>query len=227
MTSPHAITIAIDGPASSGKGTAAKNVAQALDYAYIDTGAMYRTVALFGMEQGVPLKDGAQIGPLAAAIDFNFRWDGAGLRIIADGRDVSTVIRTERVGMGASDVGVVPEVRAALLGQQRALGLAGGVVMDGRDIGTVVLPGADLKIYLDASAPERARRRHAELVARGIEKTYEEVLTEITDRDHQDKNRAAAPLMQADDAVYLDTTAMDIQAVGEAILSLAEARISA
>ena len=226
MTTQRAITIAIDGPASSGKGTAAKNVARSLDYAYIDTGAMYRAVALFGMERSIPLKDGEAIGPLAAGIDFQFRWDGDKLRIIADGRDVSTVIRTEKVGMGASDVGVVPAVRAALLDQQRALGAAGGVVMDGRDIGTVVLPEADLKIYLDASPQERARRRHAELVARGLTKTLDEVLTEIVDRDHQDKNRATAPLRQAEDAVYLDTTSMAIDAVGEAILTLAKQRIN-
>lgn len=203
---PDRICIAIDGPASSGKGTVARMVARALGYAYVDTGAMYRAVALLALEAGLPLGDAEAVAALASGLDFGFRWDGEQLRVSVNGRDVSEQIRAETVGRGASDVAVHPPVRAALLSLQRALGTAGGVVMDGRDIGTVVLPDAELKIFLDATPEERARRRTLELRARGLEADEARILDEIRARDLQDSTRAVAPLLPAADAVVLDST---------------------
>jgi cytidylate kinase len=218
-----AIRIAIDGPGSSGKGTVAKLVAQALGYRYIDTGAMYRAVALAARRAGVPGKS-AGIGRVARAATIDFAWDGADLRTTLEGVDVSAEIRTEEIGRGASDVASVPEVRAALLDHQRALGRAGGVVMDGRDIGTVVLPDAELKIFLDASLSERARRRALELEERGERWPLERVEADLRARDEQDAGRTVAPLKRAPDAVYLDTTGLSPESVRDRILALAADR---
>jgi len=212
------IAIAIDGPASSGKGTVARIVAHTLGYAYVDTGAMYRTVALLAREAGIAWTDGPALGRLAAAIDFRFSWDGDVLRVAVGDRDVSEAIREAEIGMGASDVAVLPEVRAALLGTQQALGRGGAVVMDGRDIGTVVMPGADLKVYLDASPSERARRRHLEHAAKGQDLPYDAVLAEIVERDRQDSSRATAPLVVAADAVVIDSTHLDAEQVALRVL---------
>lgn len=220
----RAICIAIDGPASSGKGTVARRVARALDYQYVDTGAMYRSVGLVALERGVALDDGPALGALASGLRFGFAWTLDGLRVLLDGRDVSTSIRAERVGNAASAVAVQPEVRAALLDLQRGLGADGGVVMDGRDIGTVILPGAELKVYLDASLDERARRRHQELLERGVDVSYDAVREELRLRDAQDSGRAVAPLCAADDAVVLDSTRLSPDAVVDAVLDLAAAR---
>jgi cytidylate kinase len=206
------IRIAIDGPGSSGKGTVAKSVAQALGYRYIDTGAMYRAVALAARRQNVGWKSDA-IGGVARAATIDFAWDGASLRTTLEGEDVSAAIRTEEIGGGASDVASVPDVRAALLEHQRALGRSGGVVMDGRDIGTVVLPDAELKVYLDAELEERGERR-----------PLERVRDDLRERDKQDAGRAVAPLKQAADAVYIDTTGMAPEAVRDRILALARER---
>ena len=213
-------TIAIDGPASSGKGTVARTVARALNYAYIDTGAMYRSVALAAQKRGVSLSSGAALGELTASLEVQFTWDSLGLRILVNGEDWSEQIRTETVGKGASDVAVHPQVRTALLARQRALAGQGGVVMDGRDIGSVVLPDADLKIYLDASVDERARRRHAELSAKGLDVTLSAIRSEVADRDHQDRTRAEAPLIRTDDAVYLDTTDLTADASAAQIVQM-------
>ena len=218
---PRSITIAIDGPASSGKGTVARTVAKRLDYAYIDTGAMYRSVALAAQRRGLDLAHAEELGELTATLEFQFRWADGGLRVIVNGEDWSDAIRTETVGKGASDVAVHAPVRAALLERQRALAREGGIVMDGRDIGSVVLPDADLKIYLDASVDERARRRHAELVARGLDVNLDTIRHEVSERDHQDRTRTEAPLIQTEDAVYLDTTAMSAEASAEKIVQMA------
>jgi cytidylate kinase len=218
LLNPRPLAIAIDGPASSGKGTVARMVARTLGYAYIDTGAMYRAVALRAQEEGIDLGDGARLGALAASIDFRFRWDGEQLQILDGERDLSREIRTETVGRGASAVAVLPAVRAALLGRQRALGADGGVVMDGRDIGTVVLPDAGLKIFLDAAPSERARRRHAELALKDPGLTYEVVLADLIARDKQDSQRAAAPLRRAEGARLVDSTGQTIEAVVATIL---------
>jgi cytidylate kinase len=179
---------------------------------------MYRAVALRAQEEGIDLGDGARLGALAASIDFRFRWDGEQLQILDGERDLSREIRTETVGRGASAVAVLPAVRAALLGRQRALGADGGVVMDGRDIGTVVLPDAGLKIFLDAAPSERARRRHAELVLKDPGLTYEVVLADLIARDKQDSQRAAAPLRRAEGARLVDSTGQTIEAVVATIL---------
>ena len=217
---PRSITIAIDGPASSGKGTVARTVARRLNYAYIDTGAMYRSVALAAQRRGLDLAHADELGQLTTTLEFQFRWSDSGLRIIVNGEDWSDAIRTETVGKGASDVAVHAPVRAALLERQRALAREGGIVMDGRDIGSVVLPDADLKIFLDASVDERARRRHAELVARGLDVSLDTIRNEVSERDHQDRTRAEAPLIQTEDAVYLDTTAMSAEASAEQIVQM-------
>lgn len=221
------LTIAIDGPAASGKGTAARMLAQKLDYAYIDTGAMYRAVGLLARQSGLDCFDGVAVGALAARLRFAFHWDGDHLRIFVDGRDLTGAIRAEAAGQDASAVATLPAVRAALLDQQRALAQDGGVVMDGRDIGTVVLPQADLKVYLDASPRERARRRTDELRRRGGSADLDQVFSEISARDHQDRTRATAPLRQADDAILLDTTGLPPSAVVTRLHALVQARLTA
>lgn len=214
------IAIAVDGPASSGKGTVARRVAQALGYQYVDTGAMYRTVGLLAQRRGVSVGDALASAAIARGIHFAFAFRDGALVVIADGEDVSAAIRGETVGAAASAVAVHPEVRSALLGLQRGLGAAGRVVMDGRDIGTVVLPGAQLKIYLDASLDERARRRHADLPGR----SYADVRAELAARDAQDMHRATAPLRPAHDAVILDSTRLTVDEVVAEVVRLAHER---
>ena len=220
---PEAITIAIDGPAASGKGTVARRVAAELGYAYIDTGAMYRAVG-----QGVLDAAGDPSAPepatsIALRLRFGFDWHGGQLRVLVDGVDVTTRIRTEAAGRAASAVAVHPGVRAALLQTQRDLGAGGGVVMDGRDIGTVVLPDAHLKIFLDADLDERARRRAAE----HPETQFEDIRRDLASRDAQDSGRATAPLCAAVDAVHVDSTHLPIDGVVAAVLEAARARIGA
>lgn len=215
------LSIAIDGPASSGKGTVARGVARALDLAYVDTGAMYRSVGLRALRAGMSTSDGEACGALAASLQFRFSWDGALLRVEVDGEDLTTLIRNEAVGRAASDVAVLAPVRAALLDLQRGLA-RDGAVMDGRDIGTVVLPDADIKVYLDAAPEIRAQRRRDELAARGDVRTLQSVLADILARDEQDSGRAHAPLMMAADAVRIDSTERSPDAVVGAVLALVE-----
>jgi cytidylate kinase len=224
VTEAAGIRIAIDGPASSGKGTVARMVAQALDYAYIDSGAMYRTVALLASEAEIDLTDADALEELACSLAFDFQWDGADLHIIVNGRDVSSAIRLEHIGRGASDVAILPQVRSALLGRQRALAAAGSVVMDGRDIGTVVLPEAELKVFLDASVEERATRRYRELQQRSAAIEYDRLIEEIRSRDEQDRGRETAPLKQANDAVYMDTTQLSPAQAASQIVEIARRR---
>lgn len=213
------IAIAIDGPASSGKGTVARRVAQALGYAYVDTGAMYRAVGLLVLRAGADPKDAAAATAVAERLRFAFAWEDGRLRVFTDGEELTQAIRSAEVGVAASAVAVHPGVRTALLRAQREMGAAGRVVMDGRDIGTVVLPDAKLKVFLDASLDERARRRQAELPG----KSFAEVREELAARDLQDSSRATAPLRCAADAVRIDSTAMDIDAVVARVLDLARA----
>jgi cytidylate kinase len=216
------ITIAVDGPASSGKGTVARAVARELGYAYVDTGAMYRAVALCAERRGVSWEDENALAALASGLRFRFSWRGELLRVEVDGEDVTSEIRLDQYGTGASRVSRQPAVRLALLGLQRALGAAGGVVMDGRDIGTVVLPDAELKIYLDADVHERARRRYEEILRRGEAVVLEQVLAAMVERDRLDMQRDVAPLRPADDAVVIDSTGRTPQAVTEQVLVLAK-----
>ena len=221
---PTGFAIAIDGPASSGKGTVARLVAKELEYAYIDTGSMYRSVALLARRHGIPWEDEETLAELAESLDFQFSFRDGAFKVVVNGEDLSQRIRTEVVGQGASSVAVQPMVRAALLGVQRGLAQREGVVLDGRDIGTVVLPDAPLKVFMDADLVVRAQRRHTELIARGIEKTVSQVQQELAARDHQDSSRATAPLKQAADAVYLDTTALTPETVAWRIVALARER---
>jgi cytidylate kinase len=176
---------------------------------------MYRAVALVARTRGIPWDQEQRIADLAAGLSFRFTWDGDVLRILVDGGDVSRDIRTEEIGQGASRVSALPKVRSALLAVQRQLGAEGGVVMDGRDIGTVVLPNADLKVFLDADLDERARRRHEELLRRGETVSFEAIRRDLAERDERDRNRAVAPLVPAEDAIILDSTELTIRQVVE------------
>lgn len=215
--------IAIDGPAGAGKSTIAKALAEKLGYVYIDTGAMYRTVALLALRQGVAADDAAALTELAGQAKIDMRAvDGQNL-IYLNGEDVTAAIRQPEVGALASPVSAVPGVREHLVAAQRRLAAAGRVVMDGRDIGTVVLPDADCKIFLTAALEERVQRRYAELCAKGIPTTREAVREDISTRDYRDSHRETSPLKQAEDAVYLDSTGLDIPAVLAKVCALAEA----
>jgi len=200
-------SIAIDGPSGAGKSTIARAVAGELGIVYVDTGAIYRTVGLFAREKGIPRDRIEDVVPLldGARIDLDHGEDGL-QRIYLDGRDVSQEIRQPEISLYASDVSRLPEVRAFLLEMQRDLARRHSVIMDGRDIGTVVLPDADVKIFLTATAEDRALRRWRELRDKGADDTYEEVLADMRYRDAQDAGRAVAPLKPAEDAVVLDTT---------------------
>ncbi len=214
------IAIAIDGPASSGKGTVARFVAARLGYSYVDTGALYRGVGLHLLRAGLAPTNAEEAATVARRLVFHFEWREGSLRVAIDGKEETGNIRGEEVGRAASAVAVHPGVRAALLQTQRDLGARGGVVMDGRDIGTVVLPNAQLKIFLDASLEERARRRHAE--APGV--PLEEVRRQLHARDLQDSGRETAPLRVADDAEFVDTTGRSVEEVVQQVIALARDR---
>lgn len=221
-----ATVIAIDGPAASGKSTVAQAVADRLGYLYFDTGAMYRAVTWRALQQGVPVADEAAVTALAEALDIDVQParldDGRQYTVLVDGQDVTWAIREPAVANHVSQVSAYPGVRAALVAQQRRLAARGRIVMVGRDIGTVVLPDAPLKIYLDASVEERARRRWLEEQARGGRRSYAEVLAEVRLRDTIDSSRAVAPLRPAADAVILDSTLMAVEQVVERVLQIAQ-----
>jgi cytidylate kinase len=198
--------IAVDGPAASGKGTVAAGVAHALGFHLLDSGALYRLVALRAMKLGIGFDDARALAGLAQALDAHF--EGGVVRL--DGDDVTEAIRAVDVGAGASRVAVHPAVRAALLARQRAFRQAPGLVADGRDMGTVVFPDAGVKVFVTASAGERARRRHKQLIEKGISSTIDSLLRELQERDARDASRADAPMKAAADAVLLDTTLLSI-----------------
>ena len=205
------ISIAIDGPSGAGKSTFAKRLASDIGFVYVDTGAIYRSVGLYALENRVDSKDRQGVIGLLPEISIEIAYDNFGLqRMILNGRDVTTDIRLPEVSLYASDVSAIPEVRAFLLNMQREFSQKYNVIMDGRDIGTVVLPDADLKIFLTADNKERAMRRYRELIEKGIDTTYEDVLNDMITRDKNDSTRETAPLKMADDAVLLDTTAFSL-----------------
>lgn len=215
--------IAIDGPAGAGKSTIAKRIAAALGYIYIDTGAMYRAVAWKSIQVGIPLEDADAITVLSVSMSIYFdRADGQ--RVIADGADVTEAIRTHEVTQLSSPVSAISGVRRRLVDMQREMGAAGGVVMEGRDISTVVFPNAEVKVFLTASAEERARRRLLELREKGDESTLEELIAQMRERDLRDSTRDDSPLKQADDAVAVDTDNLTIDEVVEAILEVCNRR---
>lgn len=205
------ISIAIDGPSGAGKSTLAKRLAGELGCVYVDTGAMYRAIGLYALRQGRNPADSGAVEALLPEISLKLAVVDGAQHIFLNGEDVSAAIRTEEAGMAASAVAVHPAVRAFLLEQQRGLARTQNVLMDGRDIGTVVLPNATVKIFLTASAEARARRRWKELQEKGQTKPYAAVLEDIRARDYQDSHRSAAPLRQAEDAVLLDTSELDFE----------------
>ncbi len=206
------IAIAIDGPAGAGKSTIAKAAANALGYIYVDTGAMYRALGLFAIRNGVAPDDKDAVNELLKKAEVSLaRNEKKEQLIILNGEDVSSLIRTEQVSMAASKISAIPEVRAFLLSLQRDMAKKNNVIMDGRDIGTVVLPDAKVKIFLTASAEIRAKRRYDELVLKGEDVKYEDVLADVIKRDHNDMNREIAPLKPAEDGVIVDTSDIDLQ----------------
>ena len=214
------IIIAIDGPAGAGKSTIAKKVAALLGYAYIDTGAMYRTVTLRFLESGLPFSEAA-VTAIAEKISITFRYGNGVNRVFADGEEVTEAIRSLEVSRNVSKVAAVGGVRTAMVAAQRKIGNQGGVVMDGRDIGTVVFPQAELKVFLTASVEERARRRYLELKEKGTEVSLEDLEQRIAQRDALDENREISPLRYAEDARYLDSTSLTIDQVTEKIAAMA------
>jgi cytidylate kinase len=218
------IVVAIDGPGGAGKSTIARRVAEKIGCIYIDTGAMYRAVALWAMRVGFDLTDMLRLEQLASAADI--RLEAGNSRLLLNGEDVTEAIRAPDISQAASMVSAVPGVRRALVEKQRAMGAETSVVMEGRDIGTVVFPDALIKIYLDADPRARAERRVRELRLKGLDADTDEVARELRERDERDSRRADSPLMQAPDAIYLDTTPLTLDEVEQAILKIIRDRIS-
>ena len=205
------ISVAIDGPSGAGKSSLAKRLAADLGFVYVDTGAMYRAIGLYAVRQGADLHDAAAVAALLPQIRLDIRLEGGAQHVYLNGEDVSTAIRAEQIGMAASAVSAHGPVRDSLLETQRSLAAGQNVLMDGRDIGTVVLPNATVKIFLTASAEARARRRCKELQEKGQPADYATVLADIRQRDEQDTHRAIAPLRQAADAIRIDTSEIDFE----------------
>ncbi|MBR2062774.1 MAG: (d)CMP kinase [Anaerotignum sp.] len=217
--------IAVDGPAGSGKSTVAKAVARKLGIVYVDTGAMYRTVALHCIQEGISLADEAAVVASLDGLNMRIQPDTDGQKIFLNEEDVTAKIRTAEIGRGASDVGAYQKVRERMVEIQQKMAKELSVIMDGRDIGTVVLPEAEVKIYLDAGVEERARRRVGELEAKGETADFEEIKKLIIQRDYNDMNREHSPLKKADDAISLDSTGMSIEEVQQAILTIVQERV--
>ena len=205
------ISVAIDGPSGAGKSSMARRLAADLGYTYVDTGAMYRAIGLYARRAGADTKNADAVAALLPQIQLDIRLQDGAQHILLNGEDVTEAVRAEEIGMAASDVSAHPAVRTFLLDTQRNLAASRDVLMDGRDIGTVVLPNATVKIYLTASADARARRRLAELLEKGKQTDYATVLADIEQRDYQDTHRAVAPLRQAEDAVLVDTSGIGIE----------------
>ena len=217
--------VAIDGPAGAGKSTISKRLAKELGYIYVDTGALYRAIGLFALRHGADIHDSAAVVGLLAGIEIDLRFVGLEQRVFLCGEDVSDLIRTEAVSMAASAVSALPQVRDFLMETQRGLARRNNVVMDGRDIGTVVLPDADCKIFLTASPEERARRRYNELVAKGVAANYEVVLEDLKKRDYNDSHRETAPLKLADDGIEVDTTGLSLEGSVQKVIDTAKAKL--
>lgn len=220
------IQIAIDGPAGAGKSTIAKIVAEALTFTYIDTGAMYRAVTYKALEQNIQLNDTVALEQMLRSTDITLQPSNEGQLVFLDGEDVSSAIRSNEVTANVSQVAAHANIREILVSMQKELAAHGGVVMDGRDIGTHVLKDAELKIFMSASVEERARRRFIDNEKRGIPSTIEKLQQEIALRDKLDSEREASPLIQAEDAIYLDTTELSISEAADAILKLAKEKMN-
>ena len=219
------ISIALDGPAGAGKSTIAREAARRLSILHVDTGALYRAVGLYALRRGAAPGDPAQVLPLLPEIRVSLEFTPQGQLIYLNGEDVSQAIREPRASMAASDVSAIPGVRAFLLDLQRDLARKNSVIMDGRDIGTVVLPDAGVKIFLTAAPEARAMRRYKELVGKGIAADYDTVLREVKERDYNDSHREAAPLRQAEDAWLCDTTGMTLEQSIDAVVDYIKGRM--
>lgn len=220
---PGGFVVAIDGPAASGKSTTARMAAERLGFLYLDTGAMYRAVTWKALDEGMDPDDAASLEDLVARIRLDLVADPSGGRVLVDGEDVTERIREPRISREVSRVSRASAVRRAMVAAQRAIGERGAVVVEGRDIGTVVFPGAAVKIYLAASIDERARRRREELRSAGLDQDFEELREEIRRRDELDSGRQDSPLRQAEDAVRIDTTGLTVEEQVERVVAIARA----
>ncbi len=220
------VAIALDGPAGAGKSSIAKRAAKALDFIYVDTGALYRTIGLAATRKGVEPKPSVEVEKLLSEITVDLTFNDKGEQIVLlDGEDVSGLIRTPEASMMASKISAVPSVRAYLLDLQRNMAKAHNVIMDGRDIGTVVLPDAKVKIFLTASSEARAQRRYKELCEKGMDVKYEDILNDVITRDYNDSHRETAPLKPAEGCVMVDTTELDFEQSVEKIISVIKENI--
>jgi cytidylate kinase len=218
--------ITVDGPSGAGKGTLCMLLAEKLGYHLLDSGAIYRVLALAAIHHGVDLESEDALVPLAMHLDVQFVAEGELVKVILEGEDVSGELRKEETGNAASKIAALPRVREALLRRQRAFNIEPGLVADGRDMGTVVFPEAPVKIFLDASAQERAQRRFKQLQLKGLDVRFDDLLSEIEERDYRDRNRAVAPLRPADDALVLDSTSLNIEQVLEKALNYIESKLT-
>ena len=225
MPENNSPVITIDGPSGAGKGTVCQRLAEKLGWPLLDSGAIYRVLALAALHYEVALDNEEALVALASHLDVSFVAGSDGVRIVLEGEEVSAAIRTEQSGNAASKIAAFPRVREALLRRQRAFRSAPGLIADGRDMGTVVFPDAEAKIFLDASAEERANRRLKQLQEKGFDVNFDRLLIEIRERDERDRNRPVAPLRPADDALILDSTSMAIDAVVDAILQHVSSKI--
>ena len=220
------IAVAIDGPAGAGKSTISKSAAKELGFIYVDTGALYRTVGLAASRRNIEPVQGEEVNNLLDSIKVELTFNDKGEQVVLlDGEDVSAFIRTPEASMMASKISAIPEVRAYLLDLQRNMATTNNVIMDGRDIGTVVLPNAEVKIFLTATPEARATRRYKELVEKGMDVKYDDILQDVITRDYNDSHREIAPLKQADDAVLADTTEIDLQGSIDLIVSIIKERM--
>ncbi|MDN3610549.1 (d)CMP kinase [Vibrio ostreicida] len=223
--SSHTPVVTVDGPSGAGKGTLCMLLARKLDFHLLDSGAIYRVLALAALHHGVDLESEDALVPIASHLDVQFIAEGDLVKVILEGEDVSRELRKEQTGMAASKIAALPRVREALLRRQRAFSEGSGLVADGRDMGTVVFPQAEVKIFLDASAEERASRRFKQLQGKGLDVKFEHLLSEIQERDDRDRNRPVAPLRPAEDALVLDSTTLSIDEVVEKALQYTESKL--